>query len=778
MKKLSIKSKLLILIILTIVLVATLIAIKSIYSIKSLTQENIKTYEQNAYKEQERELHSYVNFAKNIAENYYKEASTDRIKLNVKNELEGQTNFLFSMLDDLYNKLNGKIPENELKKILLDAIGSARFGDSKNYFFVYEENSVVLKHPINPSLEGKKYDKPHILNFINLALTQGSGMVTYEQAVPNEPTREKASFVKLFKPYKWIIGTGAYLDDVTNSLKQKAMDDIKKMKFGENGYFYIYDYNGVNLMHAAIPELVGKNLIDAKSKQGIYFIKDLITAAKKGGGAVKFDFEKPNDKKLYEKIGYSIGFDEWQWMIGTGAYIDEIEAYVKKMQEEANSNINSIIIGIVLIALIISIITAIFVIYFLNTQINKPLTTFQIGLLDFFKYLNKEKNSVEKIVIDSKDEIGSMADVVNQNIVKTQKLIEQDNQVINGVKKVVNDVNSGDLTNRVTVVTDNQSLEELKNIFNEMIDSISNKINHNFNDIEYALNEFKHMNFTHRITEEPKGRVAQALNSLADTINDMLVNNMKNGLDLENNSINLLNTVATLNTAANESAASLEETAAAIEEITSNIASSSQNILKMVSFANKVSISARDGEDLANKTTIAMDYINEEVTAINEAISVIDQIAFQTNILSLNAAVEAATAGEAGKGFAVVAGEVRNLASRSAEAAKEIKELVEKATVKANDGKNISNKMIEGYTELKNNINETLLLIKGVETSSKEQKQGIEQINDAIAMLDRQTQQNANVANQSNDIAIITERIAATILEDVEKKNFIGKTVN
>ena len=98
--------------------------------------------------------------------------------------------------------------------------------------------------------------------------------------------------------------------------------------------------------------------------------------------------------------------------------------------------------------------------------------------------------------------------------------------------------------------------------------------------------------------------------------------------------------------------------------------------------------------------------------------------------------------------------------------------------LETNDGKNISNKMIEGYTELKNNINETLLLIKGVETSSKEQKQGIEQINDAIAMLDRQTQQNANVANQSNDIAIITERIAATILEDVEKKNFIGKTVN
>ncbi|MFW2608565.1 methyl-accepting chemotaxis protein, partial [Aliarcobacter butzleri] len=91
------------------------------------------------------------------------------------------------------------------------------------------------------------------------------------------------------------------------------------------------------------------------------------------------------------------------------------------------------------------------------------------------------------------------------------------------------------------------------------------------------------------------------------------------------------------------------------------------------------------------------------VNLINEAIGVIDNIAFQTNILSLNAAVEAATAGEAGKGFAVVAGEVRNLASRSAEAAKEIKAIVENATSKANQGKSIATNMIEGYKELNQN---------------------------------------------------------------------------
>ena len=264
----------------------------------------------------------------------------------------------------------------------------------------------------------------------------------------------------------------------------------------------------------------------------------------------------------------------------------------------------------------------------------------------------------------------------------------------------------------------------------------------------------------------------ESINKLGSSLERNAKSNFINGQTLEQNSSIMTSSMNNLASKANDQAASLEETAAALEEITSITRNNAENATKMATLGQIVKKSVSTGESLASKTANSMDEINEKVNSINEAISVIDQIAFQTNILSLNAAVEAATAGEAGRGFAVVAAEVRNLANRSADAAREIKNLVQEATMKANDGKMVSADMIEGYKELNKNISETIHIIEDVSKASKEQMTGIEQINDAVNMLDRVTQENASESNHVKTIAISVSQLAHELLVDAKSKKF------
>ena len=463
-----------------------------------------------------------------------------------------------------------------------------------------------------------------------------------------------------------------------------------------------------------------------------------------------------------------------------GSTMDELNKLsldtTDKMIHNAMTNAD-LLVTITILIIIVSVIVGIATGTIITKGITSSITLFKDGLIEFFDYINKKTSNITHIAIKSNDEFGAMANIVNENISATQRNIEEDDRFLKDTQTVMTRVSNGWFSQHIVANSSNPALMQLKSTINTALDNLKDR----FITINSVLEEYTHHNYTKKlvINDIEKNGVfdtlVQDINKLQDTITQMLIDNKHNGLTLDESSNILLANVDKLNQSSNEAAASLEETAAALEQITSNIRSNTDNISKMSTLANGVTKSANEGEKLANQTTIAMEEINTQVTAINEAISVIDQIAFQTNILSLNAAVEAATAGEAGKGFAVVAQEVRNLASRSAEAAKEIKDIVERATSKANEGKAISTNMIKGYSELNQNISHTLNLISDIEMASREQLEGIEQINDAVTQLDQQTQQNAMVASQTHDVAILTDQIAKLVVAHTDEKEFIGK---
>ncbi len=361
------------------------------------------------------------------------------------------------------------------------------------------------------------------------------------------------------------------------------------------------------------------------------------------------------------------------------------------------------------------------------------------------------------------------------NMVEWRDITEQ-KDAEDQMQKLIENAVSGKLDARID---ESQYVGFMKGLA-ENINQLMSAVVEPLRESQRVINLLSQGDLTHQMEGEYAGEFADlrdALNSTTDILADMVDQIMEGSETILTSSDEISRGNADLSQRTEEQASSLQETASSMEEMTSTVRLNADNAKE----ANKLAATARDqaekGGEVVQKAIDAMADINASSKKIADIISVIDEIAFQTNLLALNAAVEAARAGEQGKGFAVVAGEVRNLAQRSAGAAKEIKGLINDSVDKVSEGSRLVDDSGKTLHEIVSSVKKVSDIIAEIAAAGMEQSAGIEEVNRAIAQMDEMTQQNAALVEEATaasesmneEVRAMNELIDFFIIDELEQ---------
>lgn len=278
-------------------------------------------------------------------------------------------------------------------------------------------------------------------------------------------------------------------------------------------------------------------------------------------------------------------------------------------------------------------------------------------------------------------------------------------------------------------------------------------------------------------TKDEIGILAATFSKMTDNLNDVMTKISTAAEQVATGSKQVSDSSISLSQGATEQASSVEELSASLEEISSQTKINAENAKEANNIAEIAKHNAKDGNTQMKEMLKSMGEINEASINISKIIKVIDEIAFQTNILALNAAVEAARAGQHGKGFAVVAEEVRNLAARSASAAKETTSMIEGSVNKVQEGTKIANETADALNEIVENIAKVANYVDSIASASKEQSLGIEQINQGVIQVSTVVQENSATSEESaaasEELATQAELLSEQVLKFKLKRKYV-----
>ncbi len=522
--------------------------------------------------------------------------------------------------------------------------------------------------------------------------------------------------------YKEINGDKVYGMDITLPLMDKNQNAMGALNFFLNIDAFYADVVGQNKSNTFLMGKDGRLLINPNHE-----IQDKILSAinpdKRVAKAVEYYNQNEAGTLSYHSLSGNTEtflaiqpFDffenkgdnghHWRWAIGK--YVNQSLVF----EEATNTRyiiITTLILGVLVLALLVFVI--------ISNLVTKRISRVNNTLNDFFNLLNNPKNNhaIHLTPPNTYDEIGHMQASINENILKTQENIQADSKAIQNSIEVANFVESGDFTQEIACVPKNKDLQALRNTINSIIQYFRNQIGANIESLNNALEHYKNLDFTHHI-QDPKANMEKALNTLGQEISSMLKASLGFANTLNNESKDLKTCVDNLTKTAHKQEKSLKNTTKSLEEITNIITTIDSKSQEMIS----------QGED------------------IKSVVDMIRDIADQTNLLALNAAIEAARAGEHGRGFAVVADEVRKLAERTQ----------------------------KSLSEIEANINILVQSIADNAESIKMQNKGVENIHRSINALQQDVQDNLTIANHSLQVSDKIDGISQDILEDVGKKKF------